>query len=100
MILLNYSERAIHLTVNKKEWALFIVGALIVILSFTLDYVPYLLINKQSSFWTPLSKKEVFNDITGYVPESFNWFVFISGELVLIAAIALLMSRHHKLSKT
>ncbi|PCJ64652.1 MAG: hypothetical protein COA58_13010 [Bacteroidetes bacterium] len=64
---------------NWKEWALYIGGAFISILSFTLDFVTYLRDNEGN---TELYKKVGALSLT-YVPQDFDWWIF----LIAIACI-------------
>ena len=58
---------------NWSEWMLFIAGAIISILSFTLDFVIYLHKNEDNM--------EVYKDVGAlsltYVPTEFDWWIFL-----------------------
>ncbi|MBA2407332.1 MAG: hypothetical protein H0V65_05000 [Chitinophagales bacterium] len=99
LLIAYYYQYDLRVSISKREWLLLIAGAVSVIFSFMWDYIHYLLSNKRSSLWTPLSQEQMFNDITGYVPQSFNWTLFTLGELLLLLATGLLVNRHNKLLK-
>lgn len=62
---------------NRTQWILSILGSLVVILSWVLDYWNY---SSQFSngLWTLSSES--------YVPKSFNWYIFLLGIVLLMAA--------------
>jgi hypothetical protein len=71
-----------------KEWLLFISGSVVIILSFTWDYGKYLQQLKLLSAMHTLT-----NGIVNYVPSSFNWILFLAGELVIFCGIIFFISR-------
>ena len=75
------------LRLNFKEWLLIISGSLIVILSFILDC--YRCIH--------VYKGEILDAIAQYVPLHFDWWIFWTGELLILTAIALFYIRAKKL---
>ncbi|HTB32870.1 MAG TPA: hypothetical protein VK808_12655, partial [Bacteroidia bacterium] len=72
-----YQEKGIDVHLKMKEWILLIAGALVIILSFVQDYLKYCSIHnaRYSLPW----KDTLFNEISTYVPSSFNWWIFTCG---------------------
>jgi hypothetical membrane protein len=73
---------------NSIDWILLITGSIILILGFTWDYSKYVL--EQNSFkdlFVLPYKKALFKTDAEYVPRSFNWFLFVLGELVILFGI-------------
>ena len=68
---------------NWKEWALFIAGAFISILSFTVDFVTYLRENEGNT--------ELYKDVGAlsltYVPTHFDWWIFIIAVVCIITGM-------------
>ena len=95
MIVVYFHERDLSVTINKREWLLMISGTVVVILSFTLDYAAYVLQNGKS-LWTPMSREELFNEVSKYIPQSFNWWLFAVGEGLILGSIAVMILRHKK----
>ena len=75
---------------NWKEWSLYIAGAFISILSFTIDFVTYLHENEGNT--------ELYKDVGAlsltYVPTDFDWWIFA------IAAVCILMGMIHYYVRT
>ncbi len=63
-------------------------GVLIIIVSFTYQYVTYVLSVKDRQLWSVSSSQDLFREVADYVPRSYNWWMFASGELILLAALA------------
>lgn len=76
------------------DWLLMILASLIIIVSFTIDYI-YIIINSSSS----LPPETRINKLRNYEPENFNWFIFGFGWAILIVDITLLFFRYKKLRK-
>jgi hypothetical protein len=90
-----FHERDISVTISTREWLIMIFGTIVVILSFTLDYISYVL-KSGHQMWTPMSSKELFNEISGYIPQSFNWWLFTGGEALIVAGIIRIIIRHKR----
>ena len=86
LIIIFAAEKDQHVKINLTQWILMIAGAIIQIIAFTRDYVQYVHANGHS-IWTPASDLGLFYDIAHYVPQSFDWWIFWIGELLLIIAI-------------
>ena len=80
-----------------REWVLLITGSLVVIISYTEDYVSFLL---QMFSFTDLFKPSNLDALmayaAGYVPESFAWWIYITGQLMLVAALGLFWRRNER----
>jgi hypothetical protein len=76
-----------------KEWSLFIAGAFISILSFTIDFVTYLHENEGNT--------ELYKDVGAlsltYVPAGFDWWIFI---LAVISILLGMTSYYFRTSKS
>lgn len=69
-----------------KEWTLLIAGSLVVLASWTIDYLSF------SKGRDPLVAASTF------VPLAYNWYLFGAGELILLSAIILFWRRTSKAS--
>lgn len=96
MIVVHYHQRNIIITINKREWFLLIFGALVLVVSFCWDYAGYVLRNNHS-LWLPSSKEKLFDEVKNYIPQSFNWWLFSVGEMIVVAALIHIVRRHKKL---
>lgn len=73
--------------ITALEWIVLITGSLILIVSFSWDYSRFVLQNHPfSAIWT-IPKKSLYEIAETYIPVSFNWWIFIAGEIIIIFAI-------------
>lgn len=80
-----------------QEWSLLIAGSLIVIFSYTQDVSAYML--NRFSVSEIMSRSNTYKVIAygcTYVPQYFNWWIFLIGELMHMAAIILIIKRNKK----
>jgi len=77
-----------------REWTLLIIGSLIILAAFMLDFIKYVNLNYQPA--NDLASN-LQNLSSLYIPVSFNWPLFIVGEIILILAIAGFVRRNRKL---
>ncbi len=85
--------------VKPHEWALLITGALVVIISYTLDYTRFM--TEKHSFhelFDPSCSTAVIGTAVSYSPVSFPWLVFSTGVLLHLTAIALIAWRKFRKS--
>src|ERR1051326_2440116 len=80
LLLIYFNEKNPSVKINSKEWLLFIGGSLVIIFSFILDC--YRCIHAY--------KGEVLDAIAQYIPLHFDWWIFWTGEAMIIGAIALM----------
>ena len=79
-----YQEKGINTKIKPREWGLLNLGSLTVIVSFMWDYFRYInQNNSEKHIWTLSSKKPLFNEITGYIPTDYNWWLFSLGEIII-----------------
>jgi len=93
LVLMHFSQPPGKVRIIAREWAVFILGSIILILSWTWDYSGYIL--EHFSFleiWT-IPKGELFEAAQEYIPRKFNWGIFAAGELIVLSGIALIFLR-------
>ena len=88
-----YHDRGMNTGIKYREWILFIVGSIIVILSFMLDYFKYISHNTTKSMWTLSSNQSMFGEIATYIPAHYNWWMFAFGELIIVSGILIYRKR-------
>jgi len=70
------------------EWALLLIGSVIIIIAYTQEYVAFMM--KRFTFQELLGRGNV-NDMISYastfIPLSFNWILFLSGVMMHVLAI-------------
>lgn len=79
---------------NAKEWGLFGVGSILIILSFIWDYLKYIH-NEYLSIPDDVfsGKHDMLYAMKDYVPNDFNWSMFLAGESILIYGIIIFINR-------
>ena len=94
-VLLYFERRGNLIRLLWKDRLLIILGSAIVVFSFVLDYIRFIKEN-QASGWSPSSNQPMFTEIMQYVPQKFNWYIFTTGELILLLSIAFIWKRLKK----
>ena len=93
-VLVYFNDKNPSLKINSKEWILFITGSVIVIFSFILDCYTFIKsYNHPNS--PPLGQPKVASEalegaseaISHYTPQHFDWWIFWTGELLILGAI-------------
>ncbi len=86
-----------NVKIKLLEWLSLIIGSIVVIVSFTMDYAAFL--NEYYTYneiftweWT----KDSIELANKYVPQNFNWYVFIIGMLIIIGGIIKFIYRSRK----
>jgi hypothetical protein len=64
-------------------WVILIVGALICILSFMLDYIYF----SKHDVWNFANNDILFDELTNYIPRQFNCRVFFCGFALMLSSI-------------
>ena len=99
LVIIYFSRNSYNTRFDRLEWTLMIIGSLILIFNFTLDYSRFILEHYSLRDLWMLPEKELFiSTAMSYVPRKFNWLIFISGELVLGVMILKYIRRLRKLS--
>ena len=95
LVIIYYSRKGMKASLRPGEWILLIIGSLITIFSYIMDYAGFMMeeFTLSSLLFTP-GKEEIMNRATAYVPRSFNWYLFGLGELMFLLSIALFNRRH------
>ena len=76
-------------------WTLLIVGSLVVIVSYTEEYTRFMM--QEFTFWELIGVRDAESIIAlalTYIPQKFNWYIFLIGEVMHLTAIALVIKRN------
>lgn len=86
--------QGVYTRLKASEWLILIAGALVVVVSFTWDYSGYILERYSlSDIWNMPLDGSLLEYAAGYIPRSFNWWLFGAGNLVVVSAIILIYRR-------
>jgi len=89
-----FMEKNAKASVGKLSWTLLTAGSLVIIFSYTQEYVQFML--QRFSFGEMLGagNKEVLKYACTFIPQHFNWWVFGTGQMMYAAAIIILCLRN------
>ncbi|MEA1887613.1 MAG: hypothetical protein U9N72_10445 [Bacteroidota bacterium] len=94
VVILHYANKGVDTRLKASEWLIMIVGALVVLVSFTWDYSAYILERYSlAEIWNMPHDSSLLEYASGYIPRRFNWWLFTAGNLIIISAIVLLHRR-------
>jgi hypothetical protein len=88
MVILLKAERGKESRIPGRIWAGLILGSLILIFGFILDYSQHMLTYFSLGEMMQVKNPEVMELATAYIPRRFPWGIFAAGELVILASIA------------
>jgi heme/copper-type cytochrome/quinol oxidase subunit 3 len=79
---------------SQITWGLTILGSVIIFTSFIYDYTGLMISEGYFTKGGPSLLDPGFIDaITSYIPEKFKWWIFITGEVLIFAAIGKMFYR-------
>jgi hypothetical protein len=90
VVVVRYTDAGIPVDMNWRERVLLWGGALVAIISFTLEWTRA----EGATLWENISRgRRVDEGIAGYVPVSFPWWVYVLGLGMILASFGLFWSR-------
>lgn len=99
MIVLSFCLIYFNKNLRKTEWFFSILGSTIIIISWVLDYWNFSTTKWSHNIWSNSSTQEIFGTSDKYLPNSFNWYIFFAGVLLIILSIVLYIFRNVKIIK-
>ena len=94
LIIVYHQEKDKHVHISFIEWMFLILGSITVIFSFLWDYIMYLSMHgADKAVWTLSSNSNMFEEVSNYIPQSFNWWLFGAGEGFLLIALLHILRR-------
>jgi len=88
LVILHFSHKGYRVSIQWQEWMLIIMGCLVTITAYTMDYFNF--ISPEFSLWEVFSFSrgdDLMQYTANYVPVSFNWYVFGAGEIFFLITI-------------
>ena len=97
MVILYFSWKGKTVIIKPREWAGLVSGGLILVLAFLWDYSSYMLeqFTFREIFILP-GKEYLFDVSVKYIPAKFNWFLFITGQSLIVYSSVVLFIRLRK----
>ena len=100
LLICYFTDKNLSTRIKRPEWVLLIFGSLIMILSYTVDYINFMLKESDlSDFNDPSRHSGMIEKATGYIPQAFPWWIFIWGQILVIAALILFNFRNKRIQK-
>ena len=99
MVILFRAERGLESRIPGKVWVGLILGSLILIFGFVLDYSQHMLAHFSLFEMGQVKNPEVLEVATSYVPHRFPWWIFGIGEAVILASIGFYWKGLYKFSQ-
>jgi hypothetical protein len=98
LLITHFTNKGIRVFISSREWLLFILGSLIIIFSYTEDYLSFMLneFDLWELFTAPISQKVIVY-AREYVPQYFNWGLFIAGQVILLTSLLHFYGRNRKI---
>jgi hypothetical protein len=90
-------EKGFTTDLRPLDWIMISGGAVIILYTFMVDYMKLIIDSGVlASKSSPATNGQLLNMITNHVPDSYNWPVFIIGELLIIAATLKILTQTYK----
>jgi hypothetical protein len=83
--------------ISLPQWILLIIGAILLMITFMQNYVQYMS-QQGRSLWTPESQQQLFDDLSHYIPTTFDWTLFWIGEILIILSLILYILKNNKVN--
>ena len=96
LIITRFMDKKDSITIKSREWFLLIMGSIVIILSYTLDYSQYMIDAFGFSSLFQNGNAEVIAYASQYVPETFSWWIFILGEFFILCGMTILYLRENR----
>jgi hypothetical protein len=92
-VIIRFSEKAIDTKFLFIEKLMFVLGALIIIISFVWDYFGYMSEHTDLTMWAPGKTQDLFVELARYSPKHYNWWMFGVGQALGLGTILIYYKR-------
>ena len=97
--LLLINERFANFKIKLIEWFLLLIGAVLIFISFILDYINILISKNLLTKIFTLNQAELQHITFNYMPSNYNWILFILGLSSVYLSMFLFIKRYFYLTK-
>lgn len=92
-----FTDKNSRTRINPREWVALILGSLVVILSYTEDYVGYMMTRySMTEILFPKESDKLMDFAAHYIPADFAWWIFIVGEGLILLGIGAFYFRNRR----
>ena len=99
LLLIGRQERGYYVRAGLSDWILIAGGALVILYTYLIDYARLIIesgsLARKAS---PETGEQLIILVTSYIPDHYRWILFITGEVVIIAATFNILIRSRKYS--
>ncbi|REJ85043.1 MAG: hypothetical protein DWQ44_05705 [Bacteroidetes bacterium] len=88
LIILKKESSGWPTAIYRKEWTLLVSGSMVVIISFTNDFILQSENTTNNIFLALFDQKSLLNNLETYVPQSYDWWIFLTGQAIILLGIA------------
>jgi hypothetical protein len=100
LLLIGRQERGFIIRFSLTDWFLIFGGALIILYTYLVDYTRLLIESGAlASKGSTETAERLINMITSYIPDSYKWYLFILGEMLILASITNILIRSRKYTR-
>ena len=97
LCIIHCEDKNYKVKLSKLEWALFILGSAVILYTFLYDYGSLIFKGGFGYQFLTLAANESFNQqIFSYIPTSYNWILFVLGEILIFVSILAFFIRTKK----
>lgn len=94
LAIISFTGRDTDERLSGREWSILAAGAFVVWIAYIWDYSAFILRHYGvGELWSIKASQALFDLTITYIPVSFPWRVFMLGEILLLTAIGLYVSR-------
>ena len=93
MVILFQAERRKETRIHCREWTGFIAGSLVLIFGFVFDYSQHMLMHFSPIEMLQAKNPVVLEVATQYIPNRFPWWIFGTGEVIILGTIGIYWKR-------
>jgi hypothetical protein len=81
-------------SIKATEWAVMIIGVVIILISFMWDYASIIIKDGLlSKFWVLTNDTHLLSNVLTFIPSTYSWSAFMVGEILILAAIVSMVRR-------
>ncbi len=95
LLIIRFNQHAPAAYIHRREWLLLISGSTVVILSFTWDYMKYIMAQLPlRTLFAKNSGQKIMEASEHYIPASFPWLIYSAGIMIILWGISLFYRRN------
>ena len=98
VMVIHAMEKFQEVKVSPSQWFLLIGGVLVIIISFTTDYVDQISKTSESG-WHIFSESQLFQELKTYQPKEYSWWLFLLGDIMCALGVWGFMKKYFIVNK-